>query len=148
MFDILHRVGIEVPSRDVYEAITDQSRLAAWWTNDVRGRAEVGSAQEFHFGDRGFFQMKILELKPNERVVWEVAKGPEEWLGTKVIWELVSADAGTTIRFKHQGWREPVEFMGHCSTKWGTFLMSLKSLLEAGRGAPFPNDQRISVDGD
>jgi len=148
MFDILHRVGIKVPSRDVYNAITDQNRLAAWWTNDVRGRAEVGGAQEFHFGSRGFFQMKVLELKPNERVVWEVAKGPEEWLGTKVIWDLASADDGTTIRFKHQGWREPVEFMGHCSTKWGTFLMSLKGLLETGQGAPFPDDQRISVDAD
>ena len=32
--------------------------------------------------------------------------------------------------FAHQGWAEPVEFMHHCSTKWGTYLMSLKGLLE------------------
>lgn len=44
----------------------------------------------------------------------------------------------------HEGWREPVEFMHHCSTKWGTFLMSLKSLLETGSGAPAPDDVKVS----
>ena len=44
---------------------------------------------------------------------------------------------------KHQGWKEPVEFMHHCSTKWGVFLMSLKSLLETRKGAPAPNDVKI-----
>jgi hypothetical protein len=33
--------------------------------------------------------------------------------------------------------------MDHCSTKWATFLLSLKSLVETGRGAPAPNDVRI-----
>jgi hypothetical protein len=47
------------------------------------------------------------------------------------------------ILFKHEDWKEPVEFMHHCSTKWGIFLMSLKSLLETGTGAPDPNDIKI-----
>jgi hypothetical protein len=31
----------------------------------------------------------------------------------------------------------------HCSTKRGVFLMSLKALLETGKGAPEPNDIKI-----
>jgi len=38
---------------------------------------------------------------------------------------------------------EPGEFMHHCSTKWAVFLMSLKSLLETGKGAPAPDDVKI-----
>ena len=53
-------------------------------------------------------------------------------------------DDYTIVLFKHEGWREPVEFMHHCSTKWATFLMSLKSLLETGTGAPEPRDVKIS----
>jgi len=34
--------------------------------------------------------------------------------------------------------------MYHCSTKWATFLMSLKQLVETGTGAPHPDDVRIS----
>ncbi len=148
MFDIMHRVGVKAAPRDVYNAITARERLAGWWTDDTRGQSEVGGVVHFQFGDRGFFDMKVLELAPEQRVVWQVTDGPKEWIGTKVIWELTPEGAGTTIRFKHQGWREQVDFMGHCSTKWATFLLSLKSLLETGSGRPFPNDVLISIDWD
>ena len=41
----------------------------------------------------------------------------------------------TIVMFAHTGWREPCAFMNHCSTKWATFLMSLKQLVETGSGA-------------
>ena len=44
---------------------------------------------------------------------------------------------------KHEGWKDPVEFLHHCSTKWGALLLSLKSLVETGGGAPWPNDVKI-----
>jgi hypothetical protein len=34
--------------------------------------------------------------------------------------------------------------MYHCSTKWATFLMSLKALIETGKGDPAPDDVQIS----
>lgn len=148
MFDIMHRVGIHASPRDVYAALVSRDRLADWWTTDTQGRAEIGSVIRFRFGERGYFDMKVLELVPDKRVVWEVTEGPAEWIGTNVIWDLTPFEDGTTIRFKHKGWREQVEFMGHCSTKWATFLMSLKSMLETGKGAPFPNDVLISIDAD
>jgi hypothetical protein len=88
--------------------------------------------------------MKVVETRPNERVVWEVVDGPEEWIGTTISWDLRQDGEFTIILFKHAGWREPVEFMHHCNTKWATFLMSLKSLIETGRGAPAPDDVAIS----
>jgi uncharacterized protein YndB with AHSA1/START domain len=148
MVDILHRVGINVSPRNVFDAITKLDRLSAWWTSDTTGQTEVGGVIHFQFGDRGSFDMKVLELDPAKRVVWEVVKGPTEWVGTKVIWDLKPQGEGTTILFKHQDWREPVEFMHHCSTKWATFLMSLKAMLETGKGTPFPNDVLISLDAD
>jgi uncharacterized protein YndB with AHSA1/START domain len=148
MVDILHRVGIKVPPRDVYEALTALDRLSDWWTSDTQGRSETGGVIKFSFGDRGFFDMKVIELEPEKRVVWEVADGPDEWIGTKVIWDLKPTGEGTTMLFKQQGWREPVEFMHHCSTKWATFLLSLKALLETGKGAPYPDDLLISIDWD
>jgi hypothetical protein len=72
-----------------------------------------------------------------------VVDGPQEWIGTKISWELKQDDDYAIVLFKHQGWKEPVEFMHSCSTKWAVFLMSLKSLLETGKGAPWPNDVKI-----
>ena len=143
MVDILHRVGV-IASRDsVYRALTTAEGLAAWWTNDTSGDGAAGGVLEFRFAPGGF-DMSVLEASPSESVLWEVVDGPKEWIGTRISWELRTEGDFTIILFAHQGWREPVEFMYHCSTKWATFLMSLKKLVETGKGEPAPHDVKIS----
>jgi uncharacterized protein YndB with AHSA1/START domain len=142
MVDILHRVGITTTPDQVYEALTTVEGLAAWWTTDTSGDGE--GTLRFRFGEVGGFDMKVVELQPNARVVWEVVDGPPEWIATTVAFDLTQDGEWTIIGFAHAGWLEPVEFMNHCSTKWATFLMSLKSLIETGAGQPHPRDVQIS----
>lgn len=143
MPDILHRIGIKSVARErVYDALTTRDALAAWWTHDTRGESHIGSVVHFHF-PQGFFDMKIVALEPGRLVRWEVLDGPKEWIGTTVRWELKTEGDYTIVLLFHEGWREPVEFMHHCSTKWAVFLLSLKALLETGRGAPSPHDVKI-----
>ena len=142
MADILHRVGIKSSLDDTYCAVATRDGLAAWWTDDTKGTSEVGGVLQFRF-KAGGFDMKVLELDPTGHVLWQVIDGPQEWIGTQVRFDLRKDGDFTVVLFKHQGWKEPVEFMHHCSTKWGVFLMSLKSLLETGTGAPAPNDVKI-----
>jgi uncharacterized protein YndB with AHSA1/START domain len=148
VFDILHRVGIKAPQDAVYKALATPEGVAGWWTTETRGDNKPGGMITFRFTDDGrelgVFDMKILDLQPRTRVVWQVVKGPAEWVGTKIRFELKQEDGFTVVLFRHEGWKEPVEFMYHCSTKWATFLMSLKSLGETGQGQPSPNDVRIS----
>jgi len=144
MVDILHRVGVSTPSPDkVYEALTTIEGLAGWWTDDTTGTAEVGGVVQFRFPPGGF-DMEVVEQRPNESVEWKVVDGPEEWIGTTVNWQLHQDGDYTIVMFRHQDWREPVEFMHHCSTKWATYLMSLKSLVETGKGAPAPRDVHVA----
>ncbi|MEU6257017.1 SRPBCC domain-containing protein [Streptomyces sp. NPDC047043] len=144
MVDILHRIGVVAPLDDVYRAIATPEGAAGWWTTDTSGKSEVGGELAFRFGDVGGFDMEILELDPAGRVRWRVTDGPAEWIGTEIDWNLSRHDDYTIVLFKHEGWREPVEFMHHCSTKWATFLMSLKEFVETGHGRPAPDDVRIS----
>jgi uncharacterized protein YndB with AHSA1/START domain len=148
MVDILHRVEVKSSAKDAYEALATRDGLAGWWTTDTRGNGEVGTVIQFRFGTRGFMHMKVLELHPEKRVLWEVVDGPREWIGTRLSFELRHDAGATSILFKHQGWKEPIEFMHHCSTKWALFLMSLKSLLETGKGRPYPDDIHITVNAD
>ncbi len=123
MPDILHKVGIKSSSlEDVYKALATVEGLSRWWTSDTRGESKVGGVLQFRFGDGGF-DMKVLELQPGKRVLWQVVDGPEEWLGTKISFDLKQNGDWTVVLFKHQGWKEPVEFMHHCSTKWAVFLL-------------------------
>jgi len=144
MADILHRIGVEQSSPEqVYEALTTMDGLSGWWTEKTSGETGLGGVIEFRFGPGGF-GMKVAELDPGRLVRWDVADGPQEWIGTSVRWDLRQDGDYTIVLFTHEGWREPVEFMHHCSTKWGIFLMSLKQLLETGEGAPDPRDVKIS----
>jgi len=144
MVDILHRIGITSSSPDeVFAALTTLEGLSGWWASDTSGDTEPGGVIAFRFAPGGF-DMKVVQLEPGKKVVWEVVDGPAEWIGTEVSWELSQVDDYTIILFAHRGWAEQVEFMYHCSTKWATFLLSLKQLLETGTGAPDPHDVRIS----
>jgi uncharacterized protein YndB with AHSA1/START domain len=142
MVDILHKVGVEASPADVFQALATREGLSGWWADNTQGESEVGRVLEFRFGAGGI-DMLVLELDPAKRVLWQVVGGPEEWIGTTVSWELKQEGEYTIVLFKHEGWTEPVEFMHHCSTKWAVFLMSLKSLLETGKGAPDPHDVKI-----
>ncbi|MNE56834.1 hypothetical protein D3C80_1517700 [compost metagenome] len=144
MADILHRIGIKSSSiDDVYRALTTREGLAGWWTSNTKGEGDkVGNIIEFRFGAGGF-DMKVTDLNMPDHVEWTVVAGPDEWVGTTIIWDLKQDGDYIIVLFKHLNWKEPIEFMHHCSTKWAIFLMSLKSLLETGKGTPDPNDVKI-----
>ena len=146
MPDILHRIGVKNSTPEiVYAALTSPEGLASWWTADTKGTAdEAGGVVQFRFPPVGGFDMEVVEVTPAETVVWRVVDGPEEWIGTTIDWRLRQDGDWTIVLFQHQGWREPVEFMHHCSTKWAVFLMSLKSKVESGSGRPAPDDEEIS----
>ncbi|MBM0256751.1 SRPBCC domain-containing protein [Micromonospora sp. 4G55] len=143
MVDILHKVGIPSSTAEVYTALTTVEGLAGWWTTNTQAVGDgVGGVLQFRFAAGGF-DMKVLELDPGRRVLWEVVDGPDEWIGTQVDWRLAQVDDYTVVLFSHRGWKEPVDFMHHCSTKWAVYLLSLKSLIETGKGAPHPHDVKI-----
>jgi uncharacterized protein YndB with AHSA1/START domain len=140
MSDILHRVGIDVPAEKVYAALSTIDGLQHWWVHDTAGETAKGKTINF-----GFCQMEVVESKPGSLVHWKCKNGPSEWLGTEVFFRLEYKRDQTFVIFRHANWKEPVEFMHHCSTKWATFLLSLKDYLETGSGRPTPNDLKIHV---
>ena len=140
MPDILHRVGINTPPQEVYKALSTIDGLRHWWTRETAGDPAKGGVIDF-----GFCSMNVVESKPHELVKWKCVRGPSEWVGTEVTFDLHYKDNQTFVLFKHAHWKEPVEFMHHCSTKWATFLLSLRDLLEKGEGHPSPNDVKIHV---
>ena len=145
MAEILHRVEIETSPEKLYNALTEQSGLSAWWTK-AETTAKVGTIASFLFGPEGNqhqCDMKITELTPNKKVVWKCISGP--WVETKEFsFEIKAHERGSVVLFAHRGWTEPSEFFMHCNCKWGFFLgVSLKNYLETGKGNPHPGDPNI-----
>jgi uncharacterized protein YndB with AHSA1/START domain len=145
MPDIRHRVGIAAPQPRVYEMLATQGGLAEFWTSQVEGDTGVGGKLRFFFGrPEPSAVMEVIELSPDQRVRWRCVEGPPHWVGTTITFDLKDVDGETVLLFTHADWREPVEFMHHCSTKWATVLLGLRTGLEGGAFTAFPDDTRIS----
>ena len=160
---IHHAVIIGSPIEKVYNAISSEEGLSAWWTPNARARAEINSVARFYFGPVYFKEMKILDLKPFGLVKWACVSGAEEWVGTNISFKLLFGDKkslsgshpemngqleqqiddqGTLLIFKHEDWKEYTPMFAECSYTWGQFLRSLKLFCETGKGRPFPNQHR------
>ena len=117
MPDILHRVGVKASTKDVYKSLATIDGLAGWWTATTTGESKPGGQIRFQFGDRGFFNTRVVTLEPSKRIAWEVIDGPEEWVGTRIEFDLKQEGEQATVMFRHEGWDKPVEFMHHITMR-------------------------------
>jgi uncharacterized protein YndB with AHSA1/START domain len=148
MVHINHRVGIKAPLEKVYEALSTVKGISGWWTKDTSGNSEPGGTITVKFNSSdgkeiGRMNMEVKSLEPGKKVHWTFTSGPEEWIGTDAIFDLHAEGDYTIVLFSHRNWKEQVEFTSHCSMKWAIFLLSLKEMVETGKGRPSPDDIKI-----
>lgn len=146
MAEIFHKIGIACTPDKVFDALTTNDGLSQWWTNDTSGAGGPGSIIKFRFDGMGP-DFEVIELKNNALVRWRHSgEIPEAWMGTEISFQLIPNSKQTYVLFLHSNWKERTDFMGHCSTKWAVFLLSLKEAIETGKGKPFPYDIHIDHD--
>ncbi|TQV87054.1 SRPBCC domain-containing protein [Aliikangiella coralliicola] len=144
MSNISLKIGVATDRATTLAAINTIEGLSSWWTTDVSGETSEGQTIRFRFNESGP-DMKVT-ASSNDKVVWLCTAGPDEWLGTEISF-LIKDEDETVIYFQHKNWREETPFHYHCSMKWATFLLSLKELLDEGKGRPFPDDRKIVTTG-
>jgi hypothetical protein len=141
MPDILHRVSIDAPQKNVHDLIATTDGVARWWTGrPLDGNSAVGSSFGVYFGDadKPAAVMEVMSDTPDE-VVWRVVDGPGEWIDTIITFALSGrGDGETTLLFSHSGWRKATEFMSGCSTNWGAYLTSLRNGAEGNGFSAYP----------
>lgn len=145
---IIHRVGIKASLEKVYNALSTIEGVAGWWTEQTTGSSQVGERIVLRFlslegNEIGSMNMEVKALETNKKVHWVCKDGPPEWIETEIQFDLHQEGDYTIVLFGHRNWKEEVEFMAHCSMKWGVFMLSLKNLVETGNGRPSPNDIKI-----
>ena len=121
------------------------SRVAEWWAKDFQGQSKrPGDVFTVRFEKGDSFKLKVAEVIPDRRIVWEVldanqkwVKDPAEWVGTKIIWDINEVSGGTEIRFTHLGLVPDLECFGTCQLAWDYLMQkSLAGLLSTGTGLP------------
>jgi len=126
------------------EAVSAISQVDQWWAKTFEGNAQqLNDVFTVRFGTTNV-TFRVTELAPARRVVWDVIdcylpwlKNTTEWTGTRVIYDIASANGKTTINFTHEGLRSDVECYKQCETGWTEHLTeSLQKLLNEGIGEP------------
>ncbi|HET9850554.1 MAG TPA: SRPBCC domain-containing protein [Candidatus Saccharimonadales bacterium] len=121
------------------------SQVSEWWGRNFEGEAtEVGNEFTVRFQNGDMYKIKVAEIVPNRKVVWNVitahqtwVKDPAEWVGTKIIWEVKEVPGGTEVHFTHEGLVPQLECFDQCAQGWA-YLMnpSFMELLNTGKGRP------------
>ena len=141
MVDILHRVGIGAAPDKVFTALTTIDGIRGWWSTEAHGAAGVGESFKFRRNEFDVIQSDAHLVR------WRYSGPVVEWLPTEIAFRLEWRETQTFVIFTHKDWQEPTELMHHCSTKWATFLLSLRDFVESGVGRPEPHDTKIALDG-
>jgi uncharacterized protein YndB with AHSA1/START domain len=133
--EIRHNVVIKATPEKIYQAVTTQEGLTAWWAKQTTAKPEVGFVNIFTFG-KFRNEMNVTKLISNKRVEWKCINSIEEWIDTTISFDLEEQDGRTILRFAHSGWRALTDKFAGCNYDWGVFMKSLKSFCETGTGTP------------
>lgn len=146
MYQIRHRVGIKAAVQDVYEVLYQPGKLTQWWAAGASGTPVIGGELRLEFPGYPDHVWEITELMDCELVQLRCKQGPGPWLNTELQFEIVEGESQVYVTLSHRHLDPDSEACLYFNTKWPTFLLSMKNLLETGVGQPFPNDIRINHD--
>jgi len=131
---------VDNSKEEVFNAINN---VRGWWQGEIDGNTENFN-DEFGYSVPGihFSKQKIVEIIPNEKIVWLVTdsklsfvKDQSEWTGTKIVFEISEVNHKTQVRFSHLGLVPEFECYGDCSNAWSQLIeKSLFSLITTGKG--------------
>ena len=142
--DIIHGLEIETTPEKLFEALSTDDGIAAWWTK-AKTHGKVGAINEFAFG-RGAVTFRVETLEPGKTVCWSAEQVPPDWNGTRIFFELSEADSGSVaLRFRHAGFATMTPLVAFTSYAWAQYLRSLKLFLETGKGEPFGSPASLAA---
>ena len=116
----------------VYNTILD---VRSWWSG-LYGETFEGSSEkqgdEFSFlagGGMHYTKQKLVELVPNEKLVWLVTEANlsfveknDEWKGTKLMFEISPERDKTRVVFTHIGLVPEFQCYNSCAPAWTQYV--------------------------
>jgi hypothetical protein len=129
------KLHIDASPEVVFDVVSRPEHVREWWPDEAENPVEPGGEGRICFGDPAdggtWVQFTVVDAVPHQG--WEVVGGPEEWIGTEVRFDIRQDGDWTIVLFRHEGWREPVEFTFHCSTSGPRTWSASRSCWRPGR---------------
>lgn len=131
-------ITVDQTPKEAFDAINN---VRGWWSGEIDGpTSQLGDEFTYRYKDLHYSKHKLVELVPEKKVVWLITGSginfvadKNEWLGTKIIFDITKKDGKTQIRFTHEGLIPEKECYGGCSNAWTGYIVdSLRNFIEKG----------------
>jgi hypothetical protein len=127
------------------EAFDKISRVNEWWSLNFEGNSsKLGDVFTVRFKSGDRYTIKISELIPGKKMVWDVIDADQtwhedrdEWNGTQIVWEISPEKNGSKVTMTHQGLVPAFECYETCKMGWDYLIQkSLSMFLNEDKGLP------------
>jgi len=138
MTDFSTTLLVDQTPKEAFNAINN---VRGWWSENIEGGNDEFI---YHYKDVHYCKIKVIELVPDQKVVWLVldnyfkfTENKSEWKGTKIVFDISQKDNQTEIRFTHEGLVPQYECYEICREAWTNYIQdSLHNLITTGKGQP------------
>lgn len=140
--DFTATISVDQSPETAFNAIKN---FRAWWSEDTEGNTDqLNETFFYHYKDVHLCKLKLIEMVPNEKLVYLVVdnefnfvKDKTEWVNTKLIFEITKEGEKTKVKFTHEGLVPAYECYNVCHDAWSGYINgSLQSLITTGKGKP------------
>jgi hypothetical protein len=128
---------------EVFKAVIN---VRGWWSGyyseEFSGATEkLGDEFSFRAGDGAHYsKQRLVEVIPNKKMVWLITEGElsfiekkDEWIGTKVIFDISKNGDKTLLTFTHEGLTPEIECYDSCAPAWTQYVQNkLLALIKKG----------------
>lgn len=144
--DFIVTISVDKSPAEVFKAVTN---VGGWWSEEIEGHtANQGDVFYYHFQDVHRCTIKLTEVVPNKKIVWEVldnyfnfTQDKTEWIDNTISFDITQTDGHTTLKFTHHGLLPEYECYDICAKCWTEYISgSLFDLITKGRGQPNPKE--------
>ena len=143
---------VDQSASEVYNAINN---VRGWWSENIEGATDqlIGEWL-YQYKDVHICKMKVIEMIPDQKVVWKVlnnyfnfTEDKSEWTGDTIIFEINKLDGKTQLQVTQHGLIPDYECYDICSTAWTSYIQgSLKNLITTGKGNPNTKENDLNED--
>jgi hypothetical protein len=140
--DFTATIMVDQTPRETFRSIIN---LRGWWSAGIEGGTDkLNDEFIYHYQDVHYCKMKMVELVPDQRVVWLVldnyfkfTNDKTEWIGTKLVFDISQTGQQTVVTFTHEGLVPQYECYEICHEAWTNYINhSLRNLITTGTGQP------------
>jgi hypothetical protein len=149
--DLTFTLLVDQSPEEAFNAITN---VPGWWSENIEGNTEqLNDEFIYRYKDMHYSKQRLVELVPNQKIVWLVTESQlyflenkDEWTGTKISFDISRHDDKTQVLFTHIGLTPGVECYNACLKGWGQYVQhSLLSLITTGVGQPDKKQTETAV---